>query len=162
MKKDDYQRRLGERLRSIRAQQGMTLQQVEQRSSGRWKAVVVGAYERGDRAISAAKLAQLAAFYGVPVAELMPEPVPTPPNAGRNRDEPRVILDLSKLTSDGSSPAMRPISRYATTIQLQRGDYNGRMLTLRSDDIRALAVVFGVSMNELLARLGDEGVLVRS
>ncbi|MBA3277972.1 MAG: transcriptional regulator, partial [Geodermatophilaceae bacterium] len=46
----DYARALGARLRGIRNQQGLSLQGVEDKSDGRWKAVVVGSYERGDRA----------------------------------------------------------------------------------------------------------------
>jgi hypothetical protein len=61
-----YQRRLGERLRAVRRSHGMRLQDVEERSGGRFKAVVIGSYERGDRAIATHKLAALAAFYGVP------------------------------------------------------------------------------------------------
>jgi transcriptional regulator with XRE-family HTH domain len=68
----DYQKRLGERLRAIRQQQGLTLQEVEAVSGGKWKAVVVGSYERGDRAVSVAKLAELGDFYNVPVSELLP------------------------------------------------------------------------------------------
>lgn len=161
MSNTDYQRRLGERLRAIRAQQDMTLQQVEERSQGRWKAVVIGAYERGDRAISAAKLAELAAFYGVPVSELLPEPSPVVA-AAEPRASRRVVLDLEKLSAESLNPALRPISRYAMTIQLQRGDYNGRVLTLRSDDVRALAVVLGVTGDELVERLSAEGVLVET
>ena len=158
--RSDYQSRLGQRLRDIRNQQGMTLQDVEDASEGKWKAVVIGAYERGDRAISAAKLADLASFYGVPVAELLPEPEPRAPRAsnGESQRAP-VMLDLHRLTSEEVSSQLKPISRYATTIQLQRGDYNGRVLTLRNDDVRALAVVFGVSAEDFVDRLGTEGVL---
>lgn len=68
----DYARALGSRLRAIRQQQGLSLQGVEEKSGGRWKAVVIGSYERGDRAVTVAKLAELADFYGVPVGELLP------------------------------------------------------------------------------------------
>ena len=44
----DYARALGARLRAIRTQQGLSLHGVEKKSKGRWKAVVVGSYERGD------------------------------------------------------------------------------------------------------------------
>jgi transcriptional regulator with XRE-family HTH domain len=77
-----YQRRLGERLRAVRRSHGMRLQDVEERSGGRFKAVVIGSYERGDRAIATHKLAALAAFYGVPIGELLPDdgwPEPAPP-----------------------------------------------------------------------------------
>src|SRR5581483_9670629 len=67
-----FDRALGVRLRAIRTQQHLSLQGVERNSDGRWKAVVVGSYERGDRAISVHRLAELAEFYGVPLAELLP------------------------------------------------------------------------------------------
>ncbi|HEY5336491.1 MAG TPA: helix-turn-helix transcriptional regulator, partial [Mycobacteriales bacterium] len=78
---NDYAKALGARLRAIRAQQGLSLHGVEEKSHGRWKAVVVGSYERGDRAVTVQRLAELAEFYGVPVAELLPAAAatPTPP-----------------------------------------------------------------------------------
>ena len=68
----EYAKALGARLRAIRAQQHLSLHGVERKSGGRWKAVVVGSYERGDRAVSVQRLAELAEFYGVPVGELLP------------------------------------------------------------------------------------------
>jgi hypothetical protein len=41
----EYAKSLGARLRSIRQQQGLSLQGVEEKSAGRWKAVVVGSYD---------------------------------------------------------------------------------------------------------------------
>src|ERR1700727_2818177 len=75
----DYAKTLGARLRAIRTQQGLSLHGVEEKSRGRWKAVVVGSYERGDRSVTVQKLAELAEFYGVPVSELLPgASTPTP------------------------------------------------------------------------------------
>ncbi len=157
---NDYQKHLGERLRAIRNQQGITLQDVEDRSEGTWKAVVVGSYERGDRAISVAKLASLAGFYGVPIADLLPER-----NTGTNRDgsasRQRLVLDLTRLSDLGArDDTMEALARYAMHVQVERGDYNGRMLTLRGDDLRALAVAFGADPDQLIERLVDESVLV--
>src|SRR3954453_2463447 len=73
----DYSRALGARLRAIRNQQGLSLQGVEDKSHGRWKAVGVGSYERGDRAVTVQRLSELAVFYGVPVSELLPDPRPS-------------------------------------------------------------------------------------
>lgn len=157
---EDYQRRLGQRLRDIRNQQGMTLQDVEDASDGQWKAVVIGAYERGDRAISAVKLANLASFYEVPVRELLPEPEAELVADATSGTRQPVKLDLVKLLADDANQHLRPISRYARTIQQQRGDYNGRVLTLREDDVRALSVVFGVTTGEFVDRLEGEGILV--
>lgn len=155
----DYQRRLGERLRAIRSQQGLTLQEVEERSAGEWKAVVVGSYERGDRAISVAKLARLGDFYGVPVSELLPEPPTTELRVVDDEPPRRVALDLTALDRDQLEPTYQPLSRFAHTIQIQRGDYNGRVLTLRGDDLRALSILYGLSPGELVDRLSQRGLV---
>jgi transcriptional regulator with XRE-family HTH domain len=152
----EYQLDLGARLRDIRQQQGMTLQQVEQASGGEWKAVVVGSYERGDRAISVSKLAQLAAFYKVPLTELLPaRESPRPATAGR---APRVMIDLNRLDVAGDD-SVRPLARYIRTIQVQRGDYNGRVLTLRRADLQALSIVLGTDAESLVSTLGARGYL---
>lgn len=157
---NEYQRRLGARLRAIRRQQGMTLQQVEERSEGHWKAVVVGSYERGDRAVSVTKLAELGEFYGVPVSELLPtEDLPGTREEGGHR---RIKLDLRALGRTDLDPELAPVSRFAHTIQLQRGDYNGSVLTIRDEDLRALSVIYGTEPDELMVRLEDEGVLAES
>jgi transcriptional regulator with XRE-family HTH domain len=62
-----------ERLRTIRKSKGWSLQDLEHRSNGKWKAVVVGSYERADRAISLKKAISLMQFYQVPITELFPE-----------------------------------------------------------------------------------------
>jgi len=54
----EYAKTLGARLRAIRTQQGLSLHGVEEKSRGRWKAVVVGSYERGDRSVTVQKLAE--------------------------------------------------------------------------------------------------------
>lgn len=157
----EYQKRLGSRLRAIRQQQGLTLQQVEEVSGGRWKAVVVGSYERGDRAVSVAKLAELSEFYNVPVSELLPKEeggVTT----GAMGSPSKVMLDLRKLSRADLDPDLRPVSRFAHTIQLQRGDFNGNVLTIRGEDLRALSVIYGTDPEDLVVRLEDEGVLAKS
>src|SRR6266542_2518022 len=105
----EYAKALGARLRAIRTQQGLSLHGVEEKSRGRWKAVVVGSYERGDRAVTVQKLAELADFYGVPVSELLPGDASA---AAAAAAPPRLVLDLealSHLEDDDSAP----LSRYA-------------------------------------------------
>ena len=65
-------RKVGERLRQIRRQKRLSLQEVEANSAQEFKASVLGAYERGERAISVPRLRKLAAFYNVPVDQLLP------------------------------------------------------------------------------------------
>src|SRR6516164_10935915 len=67
-----YARRVGERLRNVRKQQHLSLQAVEASSTQEFKASVLGAYERGERAISVPRLQRLARFYNVPVDQLLP------------------------------------------------------------------------------------------
>lgn len=155
-----YQQELGERLRAIRQQQDLTLQDIETRTGGAWKAVVVGSYERGDRAVSIAKLAELARFYGVPLSELLPRPAHAPQQEPED-GPPRTVLDLSRLENAASGREdLRLITRYTRRIQLERGDYNGRVLTLRQDDVRALSAVCDVEPSALLDQLRDEDVLL--
>lgn len=150
----DYARALGARLRSIRQQQGLSLHGVEEKSQGRWKAVVIGSYERGDRAITVQKLAELADFYTVPVSELLPETSP----AAAADPPPKLIIDLEQLGQVPSEKA-GPLARYAAAIQAQRGDYNGRILSIRQDDLRTLAVIYDEAPSQLADELITWGVL---
>ncbi len=150
----DYARALGQRLRSIRAQQGMSLHGVEEKSDGRWKAVVVGSYERGDRAVTVAKLAELAEFYGVPVAELLPDARAS----RRGAPVPKLVIDLHRLSELPAHQA-GPLARYAAAIQSQRGDYNGKVLTIRAEDLRSLAVIYDMTPESLTEQLVGWGVL---
>lgn len=150
----DYAKALGSRLRAIRNQQGLSLQGVEEKSGGRWKAVVIGSYERGDRAVTVQKLAELANFYSIPIAELLPDARPV-----RGGDPAtKVVLNLERL---GQLPADQagPLARYAATIQSQRGDYNGRVLSIRSEDLKSLAIIYDITPGELTDKLITWGVL---
>lgn len=157
MTNGDYAKTLGERLRRIRIQKNMSLQDVQQASDGKWKAAVVGAYERGDRNVTVSKLAELADFYGVPVSEVIPsDGGPVAP--GHSDQRRRVVLDLEQI--DRVPEADRdPISRFTTAIQIQRGDFNGRVLTIREDDLMALALLYQTTANELARRLDSWGML---
>ena len=150
-----YAKALGQRLRAIRMQQGLSLHGVEEKSRGRWKAVVVGSYERGDRAVTVQRLAELADFYGVPINELLPDGAPA---AAATEPPPRLVLDLEKL-SDIPAEQAAPLARYTATIQSQRGDYNGRVLSIRQDDLRSLAVIYDESPSLLTEELISWGVL---
>src|SRR5215471_12795699 len=67
-----YAAKVGTRLRSIRRQKHLSLQDVEVASEHEFKASVLGAYERGERAISVPRLQRLARFYRVPVEQMLP------------------------------------------------------------------------------------------
>src|SRR6266540_3662759 len=103
----EYAKTLGARLRAIRTQQGLSLHGVEEKSRGRWKAVVVGSYERGDRSVTVQKLAELAEFYGVPVSELLPGDVLPALLA----PSPKLVIDLERMSQLPKDKARPPCRR---------------------------------------------------
>jgi transcriptional regulator with XRE-family HTH domain len=174
-----YAKRVGERLRLIRRQKGLSLQEVEATSGQEFKASVLGAYERGERAISVPRLQRLARFYNVPVDQLLPRDLsefgtmeedelidltpgsdggePTPPRGMRPVEDYPVSIDLTRL--QGSEGGERELlARYLGMIQVQRQDFNGRVLTIRSDDLRALACLFETTTENVRRRLDELGV----
>ena len=163
----DYSTQLGDRIRVIRRQKRLSLQDVEARSDAEFKASVLGAYERGERAVSVPRLHRLAEFYNVPVDQLLP-PIDGRPDAEGGTDEPsgwttgdKVIIDLVAL-GEASGPQVELIRRYLEIIQVKRQDFNGRVLTIRGDDLQALAAIVGTGVDEAPDRLTDMGLLRNS
>ena len=159
---DAYGKKVGERLRAIRRQKGMSLQEAEEASEQEFKASVLGAYERGERAISVPRLHRLAAFYNVPADQLLP----------RDDADPRVVdltenpgsaitgsvtIDLVRLR-ELDVPGADLLLRYLSMIQVQRQDFNGRMLTIRRDDLRAIACILDTNVETTLSRLESLGL----
>jgi len=158
-----YAQRVGERLRAIRLQKGLSLHDVEEASTKEFKASVLGAYERGERSISVPRLQRLAIFYGVPVDQLLPRlgdgEIILDQSTPAATSSDGVRIDLMKLR-DAAAPEVEVLSRYLNMIQMARGDFNGKVLTVRDVDIRALAAVFDLSTDALTARLDDLGLRI--
>ncbi len=229
-----YNEALGVRIRAVRVQLGLSLQAVETLSRQEFKASVLGAYERGERSVSVARLQRLALVYKVPPGQLLPrleqevkssstgamagggdgedllaaddrEPDPVPADrlgAGRRKRrverggrvdgggpewktptprggevgagpretasegggkppvaaEEKVTVDLSGLEKL-MGPEHEALRRYVEMLQVQRQDFNGRVLTIRSEDLRALGCIFGVVPGEMVDRLSALGIL---
>jgi len=98
---------LGVRLRTARRQRGWSLGEVESYTDGEFKASVVGAYERGERALSVQRLVRLAEVYAVPPADLLPLMV-----SGRG-----AIIDLDVLAVSRGDDL---IDRFLAAIQFLR------------------------------------------
>ena len=154
-----YAEQVGERLRNIRLQKGLSLHDVEERSGKEFKASVLGAYERGERSISVPRLQRLAIFYGVPVDHLLPRmgPEATEAAASASGADEAVCIDLEALEAR-SEPEARTLNRYLSLIQTQRGDFNGKVLTIRRDDVRVLAAILDQTPGGLIERLDDLGL----
>ena len=171
-----YARAVGSRLRAMRKQMRLSLQAVEAMSDQEFKASVLGAYERGERAISVPRLQRLAKLYDVPVDQLLPHDDGV---AGG-----RWGAGASDESHAGATPARRPLRgpgegghrpdqaahrsgperdllrRFLSMIQVHRQDFNGRMITIRAEDVRAIACLFGVTPDSMGARLDELGLLV--
>jgi transcriptional regulator with XRE-family HTH domain len=148
-----YTEAVGGRLRAIRQAQGLSLAEVEVRSQGRWSASAVGAYERGFRTLSLPRLKALADFYQVPVSVLLGEPTPEQSPVERRK----IVLDLEALSL--IDPAA-PIRRFVQSIIEARGDFNGRVLSVRHDDLKALCTLVGGDIPTGVAQLRSWGVMI--
>lgn len=155
---NSYAEALGEQLRNVRQQQGLSLQDVEARSEGSLKASVVGAYERGERSVSVGRLRRLAEFYRVPMMQLLPRAA-ADAAADVGGSSARLRLDLVRLDTE-TDPELGVVQRYLTAIQARRGDYNGRMLTIRHTDLEALSAVLELHPDELRERLTAAGIVL--
>ena len=163
---------IGSRLRAVRHQMGLSLQAVAAMSNGEFRTSVLGAYERGDRVITVPRLQRLAKLYAVPVGQLLPPEntsgsgEPEADEMGATSDLPRVghrkvSIDLATLKGE-AGPEPELVRRFLNMIQLQRQDFNGRMITIRNGDLRVIACLIGVTPDAMGHRLDDLGLLVAS
>ena len=147
-----YSGLVGERLRTIRKQKRLSLHEVEAQSSHEFKASVLGAYERGERALSLPRLDRLAQFYRVPVDQLLPRRADDPGGAEGTGPRPKLAIDILKLTQLSGAP-FEMLTRFLRMIQVQRQDFNGRVLTIRQDDKRAIAAMLDIPVDQVALRL---------
>jgi transcriptional regulator with XRE-family HTH domain len=172
-----YARAVGARLRTMRKQMRLSLQAVEAMSEQEFKASVLGAYERGERAISVPRLQRLAKLYDVPVDQLLPPDDATMTRWGTSGTTEEIVttsarrasltasgtekvaIDLTKLHTV-SGPERDLLRRFLSMIQVHRQDFNGRMITIRAEDVRAIACLFGVTPDSMGTRLDELGLLV--
>ena len=162
-----FAEQLGQRLRWIRQQRGLSLRTVARLSGEEFRISVLGAYERGHRMISVARLQRLAELYGVSVDQLLPvageDPEPSdngapPPEEDRRSSDGgrdgRVTLDLRRLAGL-PAPARDLLGRYLGLIQMERDDETGFVISIRPEDMRAIACLLETTSGKAKARLKD-------
>ena len=139
-------------MRRIRKNKGWTLKDVEKASNGKWKAVVIGSYERCDRALSLNKAIALAAFYKVPLDELLGITQPYEVKADR------LTFDIRKVKSS-QEPSLSALQRFISAITSTRRDWNGEILSVRASDALALSAAIHIPANQLEEGLHAYGLL---
>ena len=151
-----YNELVGSRLRSIRRQRGLSLQDVQRLSGGEFNAAVVGAYERGERSLSLPRVQRLSEFFQVPMSQFLPQE-----EGGERTLEPLprggVTIDLNRLERLSGTESVI-FSRFLTSIQMMRQDFNGKVLTIRRDDLRLLALLIDQSEEAFSERLRSLGL----
>ena len=102
---DEFNLALGQRLRAARRRRGWSLGEVETNTQGEFKASVLGAYERGERAISVQRFVRLAEMYAVSAGELLPAAA-----------SDGFVIDLDALSDE----PVEIVDMYLAAIQLLR------------------------------------------
>ena len=141
-----------DRLRIIRKSKGWSLQDVERHSNGKWKAVVIGSYERSDRSISLRKAISLMEFYQVPISELFPE-------ISQETKAKSISINLLNL-ADTQNTNSENIRKFTKSIGDRRKDWNGKILTIRANDLQFLSLLLGLNVSETLDYLAEADLLI--
>jgi transcriptional regulator with XRE-family HTH domain len=139
---------VAKRLRHIRKSRGWTLHDVEARSNGSIKAVVMGSYERGMRSISLVRAIEIANLFEIPIAELLGDE-----SKSRHSELPFQRFDLrqvSRLASSELDEKLCRLQNYLAAIAQRRGDWNGEILTLRTTDLDTLTLLMEMGQSQLL------------
>ena len=160
----NYTRQVGLRLRGVRRSQRQSLHDVEVSSMKEFKASVLGAYERGERAISVPRLQRLARFYGVPVDQLLPpidltndgSTVLSTVSADGRGPLRGITIDLIALEAMSSQEASL-LTRYVSSIRAQRSNPAGSAMTIRRDDLNTLAALLDSDAETVKARMSAFG-----
>jgi transcriptional regulator with XRE-family HTH domain len=154
-----FARLVGERLRQIRQQKKLSLSEVENATNQEFKASVMGAYERGERMISVPRLERLANFYGVTVDQLLPRDKQREGDTQSQSAAPtKLRIDVAKL-SLREGKEFKMLERLLRMIQVQRQDFNGKVITVRAHDTRAIAVMLDVAVDDVGAKLAELDLL---
>jgi transcriptional regulator with XRE-family HTH domain len=154
-----YAELVGEKLRRMRQDRGLSLQEVCVRSGGSFVVSTLSAYERGKRSLSLERLYELASIYGQsPTSILDIENEPDFQQRALAGNGPlRIRLEsLSSLDPE----ERRPLETYLSFLRELRNDPSRDMLTIRKEDLAYLSALYGVRPAALKDYLEKEGVLL--
>jgi transcriptional regulator with XRE-family HTH domain len=153
-----YAELVGEKLRRLRQDRGLSLQEVCERSGGSFVVSTLSAYERGKRSLSLERLYELANIYGQsPMSILDIEDDPEFQRTLTRNGPLRIRLDsLQRLAPE----ERQPLEKYLEFLRQLRNDPAQEMLTIRKDDLAYLSGLYGVRPQALKDYLENEGILL--
>jgi transcriptional regulator with XRE-family HTH domain len=129
-------------IRAIRKQKGLTLKEVEAQSQGVWKAVVIGSYERCDRALSLKKAISLANFYQVPLDELLGIGSAKSEHISEIEIPEKFTIDIRRISNLAKiDEKARQITSFLALLCAKRKDWNGEVISIRISDIETIALL---------------------
>ncbi|MET0420334.1 MAG: helix-turn-helix transcriptional regulator [Acidimicrobiia bacterium] len=138
---------LGARLRTLRRARKLSLRDVEDATHGEFKASALGAYERGQRAITIQRLSRILAIYGVGPAAVL--------DAETTID--LVALERSESSRDRADDNLQAeLHRFVGWVRNQRRHPDVGHLRFRRRDAELIGALFGVSddiVKQLVAQI---------
>lgn len=157
-KEKRYAELVGEKLRRLRQDRSLSLQEVCERSGGSFVVSTLSAYERGKRSLSLERLYELASIYGQsPMSILDIEDDPEFQRTLTRNGPLRIRLDsLERLAPE----ERQPLEKYLEFLRQLRNDPAQEMLTIRKDDLTYLSGLYGVRPQALKDYLENEGILL--
>ncbi len=152
---NEIEERCAALLRQLRKKRGLTLRECEVESQGKFKAVVMGSYERGTRAISLERLQELSDFYQVPIQYFFSQE-----RSSGASDNRRYTFDLRRLkNSPYSDIGFDRVSEFLRHYMERRHDWNGEVLSIRQSDGELLTLISGDS--EIIEKLQFHGAFFK-
>jgi hypothetical protein len=104
-------------------------------------------------------LERLARFYGVSIDQLLPRDSQREDAASSTDGAPKKMrIDVAKL-STMNGPQFEMLERFLRMIQVQRQDFNGKVITVRAHDTRAIAVMLDVPVDGVGDKLSELGLI---
>jgi transcriptional regulator with XRE-family HTH domain len=153
-----YAELVGEKLRRMRQDRGLSLQEVCELSGGSFVVSTLSAYERGKRSLSLERLCELGEIYGQsPMSLLDIENEAGFPRSATSSAPLRIRLDnLDRLAPE----ERKPLETYLAFLRELRNDPSRDLLTIRKEDLAYLSALYGVRPQALKDYLEKEGILL--
>lgn len=148
---------VGVRLRRLRQEKGMSLQEVCDSSGGSFVVSTLSAYERGKRSLSLERLLEIAAIYDVSPLYIMDITEKSAPESELDDRRP-LRINLRHMERLGENER-RPLENYLDFLRNLRNDTGATVMTIRKNDLEYLSTLYGIRPQTLKDRLQTEGVI---